>query len=116
LSQAKSLRPVILKTFILKILEKLFDRLIGGGVLVENPLHQNQLAYRTVTSTETALFQFNHRLEESLNHREIASGAFLYIEGAFDNTSFYAIITAARQRGLEDTCCRSVGSMLEADL
>jgi hypothetical protein len=57
-------------------------------------------------STETALFQVTHRLEKSLNHRDIAWGAFLYIEGAFDNTSYHVIITAARQRGLEETCCR----------
>jgi hypothetical protein len=28
------------------------------------------------------------------------------IEGAFDNTSFDAIITDARERGLEETCCK----------
>jgi len=39
-----------------------------------------------------------------------------YIEGAFDNTSFNAIITAARERGLEEICCRWVGSMLESRL
>jgi len=67
-------------------------------------------------STETALFHIVHRLEKSLNHKEIALGAFLDIEGAFDNTSFSAIITAARQRGLEETCCRWVRSMLESRL
>ena len=43
-------------------------------------------------------------------------GAFLDIEGAFDNTSFNAITTAARERGLEETCCRWVRSMLEGRL
>jgi len=67
-------------------------------------------------STETALFfQVVHRLEKSLNHKEIALGAFLDIEGAFDNTSFSAIITAARECGLEETCCRWVRSCLRAD-
>jgi hypothetical protein len=51
-----------------------------------------------------------------LNHKEIALGAFLDIEGAFDNTSFNAIMTAARERGLEETCCRWIGSMLESRL
>jgi len=45
LTQAKSLCPISLMSFILKILEKLLDRHIRGGVLVEKPLHQNQLAY-----------------------------------------------------------------------
>jgi hypothetical protein len=34
LTQAKSLRPISLMSFILKTLEKLLDRLIRGGVLV----------------------------------------------------------------------------------
>ena len=67
-------------------------------------------------STETALFQVAHRLENSLNHKEIALDAFLDIVGAFNNTSFNAITTAARERGLEETCCRCVRSMLETRL
>jgi hypothetical protein len=43
-------------------------------------------------------------------------GAFLDIEWAFDNTYFNAITTAARERGLEETCCRWVRSMLESRL
>jgi len=67
-------------------------------------------------STETALFQVVHRLEKSVNHKEVALGVFLDIEGAVDNSSFSAIITAARERGLEETCCRWVRSMLESRL
>jgi hypothetical protein len=116
LSQAKFLRPISLMSFILKTLEKLIDRHIRGGVLVEKAIHQNQFAYRECMSTEIALFHVTYRLEKSLNHREIALGAFLDTEGAFDSTSFHAIITAARERGLEETCCRWVRSMLKADL
>jgi hypothetical protein len=43
-------------------------------------------------------------------------GAFLDIERAFDSTSFHAIIMVARERGLKETCCRWVGSMLERRL
>jgi predicted phosphoadenosine phosphosulfate sulfurtransferase len=67
-------------------------------------------------STQTVLFQVIHRLGKSLNHREIALGAFLDIEGAFNNTSFHVIIMAARERGIEETCCRWVRSMLESRL
>jgi hypothetical protein len=105
-----------LMSFILKTLEKLLDRYIRGGVLVEKPLHQSQFAYTASMSTETALFQVVNRLEKSLSHKEIALGAFLDNEGAFDNTSFNAITMAARQRGLEETCCRWVSSMLESRL
>jgi hypothetical protein len=112
LTQAKSLRPISLMSFIFKTLEKLFDRHIRGGVLVEKPLHQSQFAYRAGMSTETALFQVVHRLEKCLEHKEFALGAFLDIEEAFDNTSFKTIITAARDRGLEETCCRRIVSKL----
>jgi hypothetical protein len=67
-------------------------------------------------STETALFQVIHSLEKSLNHKEIALGAFIDIEGAIDNTSFHAITVAARERGVEETCCRWISSMLESRL
>jgi len=113
MSQAKSLRPTSLMSFILKTLAKLLDRHIMDSVLVERPLHQNQFAYKVGMSIETALFQVVHRLEKSLNQKEIALGAFLDIEGAFDNTSFNAIITAAGECGLDETCCRWVRSMLE---
>jgi hypothetical protein len=98
------------------VLEKLLDRHIRGGVIDENPLHKNQFAYRAGISTETTLFQVVHRLQKSLEHREIALGAFLDIERAFDNTSLNTIITASRKRGLEETCCRWIGSMLECRL
>jgi hypothetical protein len=68
-------------SFILKILEKLLDRYIRGGVLVEKPLHRYQFVYRVGMSTETAIFQVIHRLEKSLKHKEIALGAFSEIEG-----------------------------------
>jgi hypothetical protein len=39
LTQAKSLRPISLMSFILKVLEKLIHTHIRGCVLVEKPLH-----------------------------------------------------------------------------
>ena len=74
LSQAKPLRPISLVSCILKTLEKLLDTHIKDSVLVERPLHQNQYAHRSGMSTETALFHVVHRLEQSLNHKEIALG------------------------------------------
>jgi hypothetical protein len=46
----------------------------------------------------------------------VVLGAFLDIEGAFDNTSFNAMVGAVRGRGLEKTCCRWIRSMLESRL
>jgi RNase P protein component len=103
-------------SFILKILEKLLDRHIRGGVLVEKPLHRYQFVYRAGMSTKTALFHVVYRLEKSLKYKEVALGAFLDIEGAFDNTSFNAMVRAARRRGLGETCCRWIRSMLVSRL
>jgi len=44
MSQVKSLRPISLTSFMLKIHEKLLDRHIRDGVLVSKPLHPNQFA------------------------------------------------------------------------
>ena len=57
LTQAKSLQPISLMSFMLKTLEELLERHIRGGVLVEKPLHQNQFAYRAGMSMDTALYQ-----------------------------------------------------------
>jgi hypothetical protein len=100
-------------SFVLKILEMLLDRHIRGSVLVEKSLHQNQFVYRAGMSMETALFQVVHRLEKSVKQKEIALGAFLDIEGAFDNTSFSATIEYVRERGLQEACCRWIWSMLD---
>jgi hypothetical protein len=114
LSQAKFLRPSSLMSFILETLEKSLDRHIRDGGLVEKPHNQNQYAYRAGMSTETAFFQVVQRLEKFMGHKEIALGAFSDIEGAFANTSFNAITTAAREHELEKTHCRWVRSTLES--
>jgi hypothetical protein len=66
-------------------------------------------------STESALFQVVHRLEKSLKHKEIALGAFLDIEGAFDNTSFNAMVGAARVVDLRRSVVGGSGPCLRAD-
>jgi hypothetical protein len=68
-SPATSLRPIRLMSFILKILEKILDRHIRGGILVEKPFHRYQLAYRARMCKETAHFHVVHRLQKSLKHR-----------------------------------------------
>jgi hypothetical protein len=86
---------------------------ISGLVLwVKKTLHRIQFAYRVGMSTKTALFQVVRRLETSLKHKEIALCAFLDIKVTFDNTPFHAIVDAARGRGLEETCCGWIGSIV----
>lgn len=64
---------------------------IRGNVLVKKPV--------------TVLQQVANRLDKAIHQEKVTLSAFLNIEGTFDNTSFVAIITACRNRGLEDTCC-----------
>jgi hypothetical protein len=50
----------------------------------------------------------------AIEYKEIALGAFLDIEGAFDRTSFDVITQAAERHGTESTICRWICSMLES--
>ena len=113
-TNAKAYRPISLASFMLKTMERLIDRHIRRRVLSDTPLHRNQHAYQPGKSCETAIHQLVSRLEDSLDRREIALGAFLDIEGAFDNTSFASMISSARNRGLESTACRWIDSMLRS--
>jgi hypothetical protein len=54
-TEAKAYCPISLSYFLLKMMEKLVDRHIRDNALKEYPLHQNQHAYQTGKSTETAL-------------------------------------------------------------
>jgi hypothetical protein len=105
-TEAKAYRPISLSSFLLKIMEKLVERHIRNDSLREYPLHRNQHAYQTGKSTETALHNVVTRVENAIEHRDIALCAFLDIEGAFDRTSFATIKQAAERHGIDPTICR----------
>jgi hypothetical protein len=69
-------------------MEKLVDKHIRDGALKKYPLHRNQHAYQIIKSTETAFHNVVTRVESAIEYKDIALGAFLDIEGAFDRTSF----------------------------
>jgi hypothetical protein len=52
--------------------------------------------------------------ESVTEHKEIALGAFLDIEGAFDRNSFDVKTQAADSHSTELTICRLICSMLES--
>jgi hypothetical protein len=60
---------------------------------------------------ETALHQLVTRIEKTLDTKGIALGAFLDIEGTFDNTSYLSIIRSAKHKGI-DTLCRRTDATL----
>jgi len=55
LSQVNTMKPICRMSFILKTIEKLHDRHIKDGLLVERSDHQNQVACRAGMSTETVI-------------------------------------------------------------
>jgi hypothetical protein len=54
------------------------------------------------------------RIENAIEHKDIALGAFFDIEGAFDRTSFDTMKQAAEGHGTEPAICRWICAMLES--
>nr|XP_012230583.1 PREDICTED: RNA-directed DNA polymerase from mobile element jockey-like [Linepithema humile] len=99
-TKAKDFRPISLTLFLLKTLEKLVDAYLRETTLWSHPLHKNQHAYRSGYSTETALHQTVAFIEEQLERKGYAVGAFLDIEGAFNNTPHEVVCEEAARRGV----------------
>jgi hypothetical protein len=72
-----------------------------------HPLNRNQHAYQLGKSTETALHNVVTRIENAIQYKDIALGAFL------DRTSFDTIIQAAGRHGVEPAICRWICAMQE---
>ena len=111
-TEAKAYHQICLSSFLLKTLERLVDRHIRDDVFGKNPLHINQHAYQSGKSTDTALNAVVSTTEKVLQTQEIAIGAFLDIEGAFNNTSIEAIISALLRHGVPPLFERWIASML----
>jgi hypothetical protein len=75
-------------------------------------LHRNQQAYQIGKSTETALHNVVTRIK-LLEHKDIAFGAFLDTDGAFDVLSFDTIKQAAERHSIEPAICSKICAMLE---
>nr|XP_012217316.1 PREDICTED: RNA-directed DNA polymerase from mobile element jockey-like [Linepithema humile] len=99
-TKAKDFRPISLTSFLLKTLEKLVDAYLRETTLWSHPLHKNQHAYRSGYSTETALHQTVAFIEEQLERKGYAVGAFLDIEGAFNNTPHEVVCEEAARKGV----------------
>jgi Reverse transcriptase (RNA-dependent DNA polymerase) len=71
-----------------------------------------QHAYRKGKSTETALHELVYQIESSISGKKSALGVFLDIEGAFDNTTFETIGSAAEEHSVQPTLNRWVDVIL----
>jgi hypothetical protein len=94
-------------------MERLVDRYIRDEMLALVPLHSNQHAYQTGKSVETALHQLVVWVEKALDQQEIALGAFLDKEGAFNNTCYDTMCDALVRLGSEYTIVRWIRATLE---
>jgi hypothetical protein len=54
------------------------------------------------------------RIENATEHKHIALGAFLDIEGTFHRTSFDTIKEAAERNGIEPAVCRWICAIVES--
>nr|XP_012218828.1 PREDICTED: RNA-directed DNA polymerase from mobile element jockey-like [Linepithema humile] len=99
-TKAKDFRPISLTSFLLKTLEKLVDAYLRETTLWSHPLHKNQHAYRSGYFTETALHQTVAFIVKQLERKGYAVGAFLDIEGAFNNTPHEVVCEEAARRGV----------------
>jgi hypothetical protein len=105
-------RSISLTPFLLKTMERLVDRYLREALAIV-PLHTNEHAYQAGKSVETALHQLVVRVEKALDQQEIALGAFLNIEGAFNYTCYGTMCDALVRHGSEYTIVRWIRATLE---
>ena len=102
-SGPRDYRPISLTSFLLKTMDRLVDRYLRDEALAFVPLHPNHHAYQAGKSVEMALHQLVVWVEKALDQQEIALGAFLDIEGAFNNTCYDIMCDALVRHGSEYT-------------
>lgn len=110
---ASSYRPISLMSFVLKTLEKLIDKHLRYVELRNNPLDENQHAYRAGRSTDSAVHALLHKLEDGLERGLYGLFVFIDIAGAFDVTSVECVAKAAADKGVSPWCTRWMVSMLK---
>ena len=110
--EARSFRPISLSSFLLKTLERIIDHYIRDTCLTQHPLHATQHAYQTGKSTTTLLHNVVQNIEKAFLLKQSCLGAFLDIEGAFDNVSFTSIMNAAQLHDVPSIISNWINSML----
>ena len=96
--EAKSFRPITLTSFLFKGLEKLVYWHVENTTLKTKPYDDNQHAFRSGKSTESALSQIVNEIEKGVLRRGYTLAVFTDIAGAFDNLSFDAASKAMKSK------------------
>lgn len=109
---AKAFRPVSLTSSNLKALERLIYWYMQSTSLERHPFVQNQFAFRSGYSTDTAIHSLVARVETSMAAGEFAVAVFLDIEGAFDNATISSMVKGMRRHGVDEGLVRFITHML----
>ena len=109
--KSKDFRPISLTSFLLKTLERLLDLHIRNRI-PRNRLSSSQHAYCRGKSVDTALHSLVGEIETAFHHKEFALGAFLDIEGAFNNVYPKAILDALIRIGVNFTVIKLIRLLL----
>jgi ribonuclease HI len=110
--EPKAFRPICLTSFVLKTLERVIGWHLREVGLGETAMHNNQHAYRSGRSTETALHQLVGKVERSLDEGRFALAAFMDIEGAFSKVPVGSLMRGLDDFEVDESIKRFVGAML----
>lgn len=109
---AAAYRPISLMSFIIKILEKVIEKWVRNVELADDPLDDDQHAYRTGRSTESALHNVAYLAEKALESKSYCLMSCVDICGAFNHVTWATIERAALKKGLSRWSIRWIKSML----
>ena len=107
-----SFRPISLTSFAFKALERLSIWEMGETALRNSPFHKDQHAFRAGFSTETAISETVHKLEQVVLNGKFALGVFLDVKSAFDYLQPNSIIQAMERRGINPLTIKWYGNYL----
>ena len=110
--EVKSFRMITLTSFQLKWLERLILYHLNNDEEIQSKLSKSQYGFRSGVSTETALHEFVLRIEKGMAGKKMVLGAFLDIEGAFDNVAFSSVARSLESLGVPGVLRHWIENML----
>ena len=108
----KDFRPISFSSFMLKTLERILNETIRNKFKFVD-ISENQHPYIKGKSVDSALHSVVYHIEKSLSVKEFTLGAFLDIEGAFNNVESAAIQRALINIGVEKEITNWIMAMLK---
>jgi len=111
--QPRSFRPISLSSFVLKTLERLWLWHLNDTDFKENPMSEEQHAFRTGFSTESALSNATEYIEKGMLKHGFALSVFLDIQGAFDNVPINGLLEEMSDRHLNPLFIQWYGNLLK---